>query len=66
MKQAVIFHGTPTNVEYNDSNTPSESNAHWIPWLQKQLLLNGLHAHTPEIFESYEADYDKWLTELNR
>ena len=37
-RNAVILHGQPSREEYYDPNAPSMSNAHWLPWLQAQLL----------------------------
>jgi hypothetical protein len=60
MKKAIILHGKPSKEEYLDPQCPSPSNAHWLPWLQRQLLLNGILAQTPELPEPYEPDYKKW------
>lgn len=61
MKTAVIIHGMPSKEEYLDSKFPSTSNAHWFPWLQKQLTMRGILAQTPEMPEPYDPDYSKWL-----
>lgn len=37
MKQTIIIHGMPGKEEYFGSDMPSPSNAHWIPWVQKEL-----------------------------
>jgi predicted alpha/beta hydrolase family esterase len=66
LKSAVLLHGQPDKEEYFDSNAPSASNAHWFPWLQKQLLVNGIHAQTPEVPNCYELNYDIWLKEVAR
>ena len=60
MKTAIILHGKPSKEEYLDPKNPSPSNAHWLPWLQRQLLLYGILAQTPELPEPYEPDYEKW------
>ena len=60
MKTAIILHGKPSKEEYLDPNSPSPSNAHWLAWLQRQLLLYGILAQTPELPEPYEPDYEKW------
>lgn len=66
MKTAILLHGRPTRAQYFDQNTPSESNQHWFPWLQKQLLLAGVHAHTPEVHEPYAPKYENWAREIER
>ena len=60
MKTAIIIHGMPSKEEYLSPKFPSPSNAHWFPWLQKQLTMNGTLAETPEMPEPYEPDYKKW------
>lgn len=66
MKNAIIIHGKPGKKEYYDPNTPSASNYHWIPWLQKQLLVNEIAAHTPEISHAFDPDYRIWKKEFER
>ncbi len=66
MKKVIIFHGTCGKNEYYSDDYPSLSNSHWLPWLQKQLLIKGFKAHTPEIFEAHIPTYEKYLTEINR
>ncbi len=60
MKTAIILHGKPPREEYFDEATPSPSNLHWLPWLQKQLLLKGVLAQTPELPEPYSPVYATW------
>jgi len=66
MKTAIIIHGCPTKEEYSDSIRPSPSNCHWFPWLQRQLLLKGVLAQTPEIPDAYEPNYEKWKSMFER
>jgi len=44
MKTAIIIHGMPSKEEYFSPKTKSQSNGHWLPWIQKQLILNGILA----------------------
>ena len=44
----------------------SQSNCHWFPWLQQQLLTNGILAHTPEMPKPYEPVYKDWKREFER
>ncbi len=60
MKTAILIHGMPSKAEYLNSSSPSLSNKHWFPWLQKQLLLNDILAQTPEMPTPYQPDYEKW------
>lgn len=66
MKNAIILHGGPSKEEYYDPKTPSESNAHWIPWLQGQLLKHDIPTATPEIPYSYDRNWEVWNREVER
>ena len=66
MKNAILLHGLPSKEEYYNPNAASASNAHWFPWLQKQLLANDIETHTPEVFKVYCASYEDWVKEVER
>lgn len=66
MKTAIIIHGYNDRSEYLDRTRPSASNDHWLPWLQRQLLLNGIEAQTPEMPGFYEPNYERWKDLLDR
>lgn len=60
MKTAIIIHGMPDREEYYDIDRPASSNCHWLPWIQKQLLLKDIVAQTPEMPVPYEPEYKAW------
>lgn len=66
MKTAIILHGTCDEAEYFSSEYPSLSNSHWIPWLQKQFLIEGYAAYTPEVPTAYLPVYEQWRSEFER
>lgn len=66
MKNAIILHGQPSKDEYYNPVMPSMSNAHWIPWLQGQLLKKDIKAATPEVPFAYKPDWDMWVKEVER
>ena len=66
MKSAIILHGRPDKDEYYDPKTPSESNLHWIPWLQKHLIINDVLAQTPEMPCPFAPRYPAWKREFER
>lgn len=66
MKQAIILHGTCDQEEYYSDIYPSLSNSHWIPWLQKQLLIRDFSVTTPEMYHAYIPDYTLWSRELEK
>lgn len=59
-KSAIIIHGSCDKEEYYSDQYPSLSNSHWFPWLQKQLLIKGYLAQTPEMPKPYEPNYEQW------
>jgi uncharacterized protein len=66
MKSAIILHGKPDKEEYYNPQFPSSSNYHWIPWLQKQLIINEIKADTPEVPHAFEPQYPLWKKEFER
>lgn len=65
---AIIIHGTTDKEEYYSDEYPSLSNSHWIPWLQKQLLMRNIDCQTPEMPSpiEFQYDYSEWKTMLER
>lgn len=66
MNNALLIHGSCDRKEYFDDKFPSLSNNHWLPWLQKQLLIKDIFTQTPEMPEAYKPDYEKWRREFER
>lgn len=66
MKNAIILHGQPGRKEYYDPESPSMSNAHWIAWLQAQLLKNDIAAATPEVPNAFKPEWELWKQEVER
>lgn len=60
MKTTIIIHGMPSKEDYFNPAGDSQSNCHWLPWLQKQLTNQSILAQTPEMPEPYEPNYEKW------
>ena len=66
MKNAIILHGGPDKKEYYDPKFPSQSNAHWIPWLQGQLLKHDIPTAIPEIPWAFDRNWKVWNGEVER
>lgn len=66
MRNAIILHGSPSKEEYYHPTARSESNSHWLPWLQSQLIKKDVLAVTPEIPHPYIKDWDIWKREVER
>ncbi len=60
MKNAILLHGKPSKEGYYNPDRPAQSNAHWFPWLQHQLLLKDILAQTPEMPRPYAPVYEEW------
>lgn len=60
MKSAIILHGMPSKEEYYNKESEAQSNKHWIPWLQRQLILQDILAQTPELPYPFEPVYEDW------
>lgn len=50
----------PDKESYFDTKSDSQSNCHWLPWLQQQLNINNILSQAPEMPEPYNPDYKKW------
>lgn len=66
MKSAIILHGMPSKEDYMNPNKDAQSNCHWLPWIQQQLLARGVLAQTPEFPIPYEPVYEDWKSVFER
>lgn len=66
MKNAIILHGRPKREAYYDPKRQSQSNSHWLPWLQRQLLLQDILAQTPELPHPYAPVWEEYCREFER
>jgi predicted alpha/beta hydrolase family esterase len=66
MQNAIILHGKANQTKYYDPAFDSPSNASWLPWLQKQLLMRDILAQTPEMPLPWKPEYSAWSKELER
>lgn len=66
IRRAIILHGMPDKESYYDPARDSQSNSHWLPWLQQQLIVHDIVAQTPEMPQPYAPIYEEWLEEFER
>lgn len=66
MKNAIILHGRPKRADYYAASGVAQSNAHWLPWLQQQLIVRDIFAVTPDIPHAYEPVWERWVQEVER
>jgi predicted alpha/beta hydrolase family esterase len=57
MKQVILIHGLPSRDEYYESEWPSQSNAHWLPWVQREVLRKGIMCQALEMPHPYNPTY---------
>ncbi len=50
----------PSKEEYFDPAQPQPVDAHWLPWLKKELEIKGYEVHVPAMPEPYAPNYEKW------
>lgn len=60
MDNIYILHGCCDKEEFFSDEYQSMSNSHWIPWLQKELIMKGYNVQTPEMPFPYKANYEDW------
>lgn len=60
MKTAIILHGMPSKEGYYSKDRDAQSNSHWFPWLQHELLLRDILTQTPELPVPYRPVYEDW------
>lgn len=61
MNRAIILHGMPSKEEYyNAALEDSQSNSHWLPWLQQRLCQRDILTQTPEMPFPFAPDYQLW------
>lgn len=59
MKQVILIHGLPDKEEVLGNVYPSPSNAHWFPWIQKQLTRQDILCQSLEMPKSYNPTYSE-------
>ena len=66
MKQVILIHGLPSRDEYYESEWPSQSNAHWLPWVQREVLRKGIMCQALEMPHPYNPTYKDHCDVLNQ
>ena len=66
MQRAIILHGMPSKQNYYDDTKGNQSNAHWLPWLQRQLCIRDVLTQTPEMPRPYLPQFEAWSAEFER
>ncbi|MEJ2267493.1 MAG: alpha/beta hydrolase [Nanoarchaeota archaeon] len=66
MKKVIIVHGSPPNIEKSLNPKTRTYDKHWIPWIKKELIGNGLKVFTPLMPEPWYPDYNIWKKEFEK
>ena len=56
----------PSEEEYFNPDSSAQSNKHWLPWLQRQLILNKVLAQAIELPSPYQPVYKDWEDFFNQ
>lgn len=62
----IIIHGCPSDKEKAMDPKTRTYDKHWIPWLKKQLIVNGIKTETPLMPEPWHPDYEKFKKEFEK
>ena len=56
----------PSEEEYFNPDDSAQSNKHWLPWIQRQLILNKVLAQAIELPSPYQPVYKDWEDFFNQ
>lgn len=57
MRQVILIHGLPDTDEYYLHDCPSQSNMHWFPWVQREILRKRIMCQALEMPHPYNPTY---------
>lgn len=60
----ILIHGCP-GTPNNDPKTRTYDK-HWMPWIQEQLVKEGITTHAPLMPNPWQADYATWKREFEK
>jgi len=60
----IIIHGS-SKANYIKERGP-QSSRHWMPWLKKNLEINGIKTYIPNMPEDWKPEYSKWKKEFEK
>lgn len=66
MTNCIVIHGCPSDIEKAMDSKTRTYDKHWIPWLKKQLIANGINTKTPLMPSPWEPDYEKFKSEFEK
>lgn len=66
MKKCIIIHGCPSDKEKAINPETRTYDKHWIPWIKKSLIANGVRTEAPLMPSPWEPDYEKFKSEFEK
>ncbi len=66
IKKVIIIHGCPSSAEKAMNPETRTYDKHWIPWLKKELVTQGIPTETPLMPSPWEPNYEKFKTEFEK
>ncbi len=65
-KNCIIIHGCPTIKEKSLNPETRTYDKHWMPWLKKELIKNGVETKTPLMPEPWSQNYLSFKKEFEK
>ncbi len=66
MKNCIIVHGCPSDIEKSMNQETRTYDKHWIPWIKEKLISKEIKVEVPLMPEPWKAVYFKWKEEFNK
>ncbi len=60
MKNCVIIHGCPSDVEKAMNPETRTHDKHWIPWIKENLIKAGIETRVPLMPDPWNPEYEKF------
>ena len=66
MKNCIILHGCPLNIEKARDPERRMYDKHWMPWLKNQLEEKGIEVSVPLMPNPWSPNYESWKNEFDK
>ena len=66
MKNCIIIHGCPSNVEKAMNPETRTYDKHWMPWISRELEARGIRVDRPLMPNPWAPDYEVYKAELEK
>ena len=66
MRNCIILHGCPGDIEKSMDSEKRTYDKHWIPWTKKELENKKIKTIVPLMPKPWNADYYKWKKEFDK